>query len=351
MNESKKVSIIVPVYNAEKNLHKCLNSIVNQSYSNLEIILINDGSSDNSGAICDEFAENDSRIKVIHQENSGPSSARNNGIEQATGQYIQFVDADDFPTPDMTKQLVNSYNQDIQLVICGYQSINSELESVERFVPHIIGTLEKQDFLNSFGELYKQIIIPSIWNKLYITDLIKLNKIHFHNDLRLGEDLLFNLSYFKTCLKVCIINDILYHYKVENDQSLSQNYKKDYFKNQLLLSQKVKDFLIHENAYNEQNKSNLKVIHANSVINSLDNLFHQNSPLTKKQKIEQISGIVHNEFAYNTSFPRNFQGRIVGYFIKNQLVHSLYLFFKAKNKLRIKMHPVFKLIKTINHKE
>lgn len=348
---NKMVSIIVPVYNAEENLRHCLNSILKQTYSNLEIILINDGSTDNSGEICDEFAKKDDRMIVIHQNNAGPSIARNNGIDIAKGEFIQFVDADDLLKIDMTERLVNSMKQDIQLVICGYQSVNENHHIIQQFTPHVTGTLQKSEFLDSFSSFYKQIIIPSIWNKLYIRELIKFNKINFNEDLKLGEDLLFNLKYFKSCLKINLINDVLYSYKVENDQSLSQNYKEDFFNNQCFLEQKVKEFLIDEKAYTDHNKYTLQLINANSLINSFDNLFHKNSHLTKDQKMKEISYITKSRFAAEAHFQTNVQTRLIGFFTKHQLNNFIYMFFNTKNKLKNKMYPVFKMLKTMIRKE
>ena len=109
-----KISVIIPVYNVEDYLSKCLQSVINQTYTNLEIILVDDGSTDNSGEICDEFSENDNRIKVIHQKNTGVSQARKIGIDVADGKYIGFVDADDWIEPDMYETLINKMkNSDI----------------------------------------------------------------------------------------------------------------------------------------------------------------------------------------------------------------------------------------------
>lgn len=351
MNKNKTVSIIVPVYNAAENLNHCINSILNLTYQHLEIILINDGSTDHSGELCDQLMRQDQRIHVIHQKNSGPSVARNNGINVATGKYIQFVDADDFPKPHMTKTLVDQMHGNCQLVICGYQSVDNHFNIIHQNTPSIHGMLLKSEFLVNFGELYKQIILPSIWNKLYITELIKTHNIHFDENLKLGEDLLFNLDYFKVCQKVNMITDKLYNYRIENDQSLSQNFKKDYFENQLLLADKVKQFLMGEHAYTAQNKHMLQLINISSVINSFDNIFHKNSPFTKEQKIDQISHIIHSKQISEVIFGESIQAKVIGFLIKHRLIHSIYLFFKAKNNLKYKMYPLFKLLKTINHKE
>lgn len=116
-----KISIIVPIYNVEKYLQKCVDSILCQTYKNLEIILVNDGSPDNCPAICDEYAKKDKRIKVIHKQNGGVSSARNAGLDVATGKYVQFVDSDDWVEPEYSKTMINLIEENnCDLGICGY---------------------------------------------------------------------------------------------------------------------------------------------------------------------------------------------------------------------------------------
>ena len=119
------ISVVVPVYNVEKYIDKCINSIINQTYKNLEIILVDDGSPDNCGKICDEYAKKDNRIKVTHKENGGVSSARNIGIKNATGDWLTFVDADDWIENNFVEQLLKIGNQEnAEIVLCGYNRVN-----------------------------------------------------------------------------------------------------------------------------------------------------------------------------------------------------------------------------------
>ena len=125
MNET--ISIIIPVYNVEKYLNKCLNSVIEQTYKNIEVILIDDGSTDNSGKICDEYAKNDIRIKIIHQQNGGVSTARNNGLEHATGKYITFVDSDDYIEKEMIETMAKKImKKNADIVICGVTDRDEE---------------------------------------------------------------------------------------------------------------------------------------------------------------------------------------------------------------------------------
>ena len=182
----KKISIIIPVYNVEKYLKKCLKSIVKQTYKNLEIILVNSGSTDTSGEICDKYAKKDKRITVIHKENEGVSSARNAGLEVVTGEYITFCDADDFIELDMYEyltRLLEENNGDIATCAGWYEysknrsKIFYELE--EEFI-----SLNCQEALR---EVYKKNICSSwLWNKLFKKEVFR--NVCFRTDLELGED-------------------------------------------------------------------------------------------------------------------------------------------------------------------
>ncbi len=176
------VSIIIPIYNAEDSLHNCIESILDQTYRQIELILVNDGSTDGSKDICDYYASLDWRLKVIHQQNAGPSSARNRGIESATGDYIQFVDADDYIKPLMTETLVQTMTENVQLVICGYQSIH--FTGLQKYIPTITGIYQKNDFMQHIGLFYKDILLPSPCNKLYSAALINHFQLRFPENIK-----------------------------------------------------------------------------------------------------------------------------------------------------------------------
>lgn len=328
-DKSSVVSIIIPIFNAQESLHNCIESILDQTYKNIEVILVNDGSTDDSKSICDYYAKSNKRIKVFHQKNAGPSSARNRGIEYATGDYIQFVDADDYLKPTMTETLVQAMIQDIQLVICGYQSIH--FSTLRKYIPSITGIYQKTDFMQYIGELYKDILLPSPCNKLYDTALINDFQLRFQENIKVGEDLLFNLAYIKMCSMIHIIDQPLYNYVIQDNQSLSRDFNKDFFANQHMLHEQVRTFLLRENCYSGKNKYFLNIIYANSIINSLSNLFHKSSSLTFKERKILIKKIISNiDLEQGVNFKSSAQARIVGQMIKKKSIHHMYLFFKVK---------------------
>ena len=212
----KLISIIIPVYNVEPYLRQCINSVVNQTYRNLEIILIDDGSTDNSGKICDEYALKDSRIKVIHKQNGGVSSARNIGLKFASGEYIGFVDSDDFIELDMYSMLLKKILESkSQLVVCNWFDgmENNWLEN-KRFP--IKEKVTKNEALESFYWC----MFP--WNKLFKKDILK--DISFLEILGYGEDTLFCFNVFNKTDNILCIKTPKYYYR-RNDKSALNAHK------------------------------------------------------------------------------------------------------------------------------
>lgn len=226
------ISIIVPVYNVEKYLEKCIESIINQTYRNIEIILVDDGSKDNSGNICDKYAEKDSRIKVIHKKNGGLSDARNSGLEVAKGKYVGFVDSDDFIAKDMYEYLFKLMkNNDACISVCNYEkkweNISKKNEE-KNFV-------KDYDIVLNSSEALKYIVDDKIlksyaWNKLY--------KIELFQDVRypLGlnmEDIATTYKLIYNSKKIVIGNEIKYYYVQRKGSILNSKKSKyyiDYFK-------------------------------------------------------------------------------------------------------------------------
>ena len=219
MTKSPLISVIIPVYNVEKYLRECLDSVLAQTYKNLEIILIDDGSSDNSGQICDEYAAKDSRIKVIHQVNQGVSAARNAGLKAARGQYIGFVDSDDYIKPDMYEylyQLISKDNADVAM--CNFYKGSFRTSSKD-----ILDNYKLQKLLNIFD-------VPSwifLWNKLYKSTLIQ--GISFRSDMTYGEDSFFVFEIAKQNGLLAIGQEIKYFYR-NNPTSCSRNFTKLHLK-------------------------------------------------------------------------------------------------------------------------
>ncbi len=216
------ISIVVPVYKSEKTLGKCLESLMCQTFSEIEIICIIDGSPDKCGEICDEYALKDSRIKVIKRENGGVSSARNRGIEEAHGEYLMFVDSDDTVESTYCEKMWQAHVEtDADLILCGFHHWYVGRDVVK--VPSNPGIYDTKDYKADFLKLYQEGFLNMPWNKLFKKELAG----RFDTSLSLGEDLLFNMDYLEQCSKVAVIADALIHYIQEEKGNTLSSKKRD----------------------------------------------------------------------------------------------------------------------------
>ena len=221
------VSIVVPVYNAENYLKKCVDSLIQQTYKDIEIILVNDGSTDSSLSICHEYQKIDDRISVIDKENGGASSARNAGIKAAKGDYIMFADSDDFTDKEWVNLMVASqmkYKDSFVVCdLCGFIHDGTLLPLHKKIIDS--GFIEAKDYyILSDNNLLNQPV-----NKIFSLSIIKENSLVYDTNLVIGEDLYFNLNYLEYCRKIFFINHELYFCLTDRDDSLCHAYYEDLF--------------------------------------------------------------------------------------------------------------------------
>ena len=216
--EDYKVSVIVAAYNIQDYIVKCLESIANQTYNNLEVIVVDDGSSDNTGKLADEFAEKDNRFIVIHKENGGVSSARNKGIDVASGDFIGFVDGDDTIENDMYEMLVNNaIKYDADISHCGYKLIENGKEILMYGTGKIIIQNRKKGILDLMDGT---LIEPGIWNKIFRKEIV--GGARLDENLKINEDLYFNILLFDKSTKCVFEDKAKYNYiKRENSATTS----------------------------------------------------------------------------------------------------------------------------------
>jgi glycosyltransferase involved in cell wall biosynthesis len=283
---SFKISVIVPVYNAELYIKSCVNSILGQTIKDIECILVDDGSTDRSSRLCDEFASFDSRIVVIHKENEGAAYARNAGLTAATGEYIGFVDADDWIEQDMYEEMLKSaeeYHSDA--VLCNYisesstsmqtvqvnsgkQAVYNEQEIKEKFLPYFFGY--QYDELSHYKDYCAFADYNSyIWLCLYKKDVINNAVITFPCErIYFNEDNLFNLSFIYHAKTISHVNKFFYHYRF-NESSITKSFNKKYFENKINKYSYLKDFIRKNNldkSYN--NRLDIKIcIETINIIN------------------------------------------------------------------------------------
>lgn len=230
------ITIIVPVYNVEAYVRKSLQSIADQTFADWECIVVDDGSTDGSGAICDEFAALDSRFRVIHQSNQGLPAARNVGLELAQGKYIAFLDSDDYIHPDMYQVLLDAIRQtDSDIAISQVQMVNSMSEPFQSN-PLIDYQLKNREqlFYSWFVEPLDSNFFATVWNKLYTRELIGKER---NADMVPGQDQEFNMRMFLKCRRAVIVNQVLYHWVIRHS---SISWHKG------VASFHFKDFILHK---------------------------------------------------------------------------------------------------------
>lgn len=240
------VSVIVPVYQAEKYIKKCINSVLDQTFTDWEMILVDDGSKDNSGEICDAFARTDARIKVIHQENTGVSGARNKGIEASSGEYIAFLDSDDYYKPDMLDKLVKTLlSSGADSAGCGHIYLYPDGRAIPEAPVLPSGVYGADEIKKALvrpllrDRLEGKIINGYVVRFLYSSSIIKDNKIEFSGAYL--EDELFLIEYFSLAGKLSIVDEPLYVYYINSD-SVTRRYLKDYvtvFRHSLEMKKKL----------------------------------------------------------------------------------------------------------------
>lgn len=219
--EKELISIIIPAYNIDKYIGGCIDSILKQTYSNLEVIIVNDGSKDNTKDIIDEYTLKDKRIIAIHKENGGVSSARLRGIQESHGEYIGFVDGDDYIEPNMYEKLYeNAKKYQADISHCGYQMVFPN--RIDKY--YGTGKLVEQNHFTGLKDLLEGTMIePGLWNKLYHKDIINrfIEKDCLDKSIKINEDLLMNYYLFNESNKSIFEDICLYHYQIRNSSAMS----------------------------------------------------------------------------------------------------------------------------------
>lgn len=201
---SPQISVIVPVYNTGKYLHRCIDSILVQTFTDFELLLIDDGSKDGSGEICDEYAQKDSRVRVFHKENGGVSSARNFGLDNVRGKWVTFCDSDDWVKPAWLQTFM-IYGDEYDLVVQGFET---SYEFIQNSKLH--GILYEGNIKSGLLELFRNNCLGYLWVKRFKVSIIQKNHLRFDCNIRLQEDELFLLSYAQYCDKM--LSSSYYHY-------------------------------------------------------------------------------------------------------------------------------------------
>ena len=281
-----KFSVIIPVYKAEYTLRRCVDSLINQNRSDAEIILINDGSPDSSGEICKEYAELYNQVKYIEKENGGVSTARNAGLSVATGEYILFVDSDDWVTDDYFETINNALTEYDYDLIQFSQSIADDEQNTEKHIPSFF-SVERDEIINRLAEdmWKKRINTPN--GKVYKRSIIKDNNIRFLEHIEVGEDRTFNIEYVLNINSFRVIEKSLYVLCLENEDSLSRKKRDDLDEQIYAAEEHLKRLFDTKNLSNEEKDLFLKSMNFDNMraVYTKAKYLHRNGmPLFKRLK-------------------------------------------------------------------
>ena len=293
---SVKVSVIIPVYNSEKYLEQTIQTILKQSLKEFELILVNDGSSDKSLSICKEYETKDKRIKVIDKKNEGACIARNTGINEARGKYIQLVDADDYIESNMLEEQYNLAEQtNAEVVMCGmkfdvYQK-SGQVVTGESYYKDMV--LKSQDDIKPiFMDLFDNLLFNYTHNKLYNSEFLKSNNIKFIEWLPIDQDTNFNIDVFRKLNKLTIRTKSYYHYVKTFDETIVTRYHDNKFKVRTFRYDRLKQLLMDWDIYNEENRKKLASMYIHYVIECFEMFNHDKCTLSLKEKKQQIRNIL-----------------------------------------------------------
>lgn len=277
-----KVSIIVPVYNTGKYLSECLDSIINQSLKDIEIICVNDGSTDNSLEILEEYSEKDSRIKVFTIEHEGLSNARNFGLKQANGEYIGFVDSDDFINEHMFEKLyISCHHNNLDLAICKISLVDDKTKIINNTLDYynldVFEGFEKKIFNSDDTKSFTCDIVVNAYNKLYKKSLLEDNSISFPGRL-IFEDELFFIKTYLTAQRISVVNEFLYYYRINKESSTTYLNKDNNYIDIVKIYKKERELFKELGKYDEY-----KILLANRMLFLILARFTQTSPQYKEE--------------------------------------------------------------------
>lgn len=277
-SKNPMVSVVIPIYNVEKYLKKCIDSILNQSFKDFEIILVNDGSTDRSLRICNEYEKKDCRIILINKKNGGLSSARNAGLNVAKGKYISFIDPDDCINENYFNILVEKGEKNnCDIIVSGYKTVPNNKNVIPTYKLNTV--LKGKEFILSSDNVHSKNELCFVWRYLYRLKLIKQNKILFNENIFIGEDVVFNLEALVNSNRVMAVSDILYYYTIDNSTSLMRSKIKKNLEESLIEQYSIRNDLSirYELLKNKKYKNDMSQYYINNIYNLIiENLILKN---------------------------------------------------------------------------
>lgn len=275
------------MYNVENYLHRCINSILIQEYTDLEILLIDNGSTDSSGSICDTYASEYSNISVYHIENHGVGSARNFGLAKAQGEFICFVDADDYLVGNLFSDMENQLDSELNLLVFSYyNSLEKNLSETTRSakILPIEGKKDRNQFIALFTELFLSDMMYTVWNKIYRREFLEEHRIMFEQ-YELGEDVRFNLNVYESVHTISFSQTCYYVYISGRVGSAMGQYNPKRMRYQLEELGKIDQLMIRWDIHNDQFIDQIK---ARILMSNIQNISNQKMSLSKKRHYVEV---------------------------------------------------------------
>lgn len=291
-----ELSIIVPVYNAEEYLAGCIESVLAQTFSDYELLLIDDGSTDGSGEICDRYAERDGRVKALHVSNGGPASARNHGLEAASGRHVQFLDADDALEPEccaVFHETARASDADVVLGGAGIFGVHDEL--VRPLVMPAEGIHRTADLLRNLEPAISGTLLNCVWNKWYRASAIREHGIRYEHDIWLGEDFLFNCAYLSISDTVAVTTQPLYRYYKRVGDSLTRRFRDDEIVRRRRLDRALVELFEHFGLAIERREV-LDLIIGAAGLDSVSTVGLRDCTLPHAGKVRFVGGFLDSEY-------------------------------------------------------
>lgn len=292
-----KITIIMPVYRVEKFVGKAIESILAQTLSDFEFIIVDDGSPDKSGEICDDYAKKDDRIHVIHKENNGASSARNIAMRIARGKYIYFIDSDDWAEMNMLEDMYNlAETYSAQYIITGYyiDTYYSDTEYITLNVFHEDAVYyDQRSFRKDAHKLFDKNLLYTPWNKLYLADYLRENDISFPNTL--WDDFPFNLSILRDIERVVVSSKQYYHFVRARTESETTKYVAKMYEKREEEHQWMQDLYHYWDVDDVDSREFLSRRYIERLVGCIENITNENCKLPKKEKKQKIKQIINNE--------------------------------------------------------
>lgn len=346
-----KVSIIIPVYNAEQYIGKCIESVLSQEFQDFELLLVDDGSTDRSSAICDSYSAKDKRVRCFHLKNGGPSKARNFGLRQARGEFIQFVDADDLITKDSGSIFNEAVKENlVDLVIANADIVDGNNNLLNKLTLGQQGVFETELLLEKMNHKEKEQFLHYIWNKWYCRRIIVEKGLRFNESIRLGEDFLFNCAYFTACKKISIVNKTVYRYYKRDDLSLTGKFNKDEIERRRIMDGSFIKMLRQRGVY-EKNRLQYDAEIGEICLCSMESVTKSSCMLSIRGKKEFIEDFLNSEYytylmELRKSDKKQLWKQIALILIKQKCTYAILFFFWLKSK--VKKNRIFKTLRMNN---